>query len=61
MPLRARVEMLNGYSAHGDRSELARWVEAVCATSPAPAAFRAQLTARGYHVEVPAPGGRGVV
>jgi len=27
--LRARVEILNGYSAHGDRSELRRWLDAV--------------------------------
>jgi metallo-beta-lactamase family protein len=29
MPLRARVEILNGYSAHGDRHELQRWLDAV--------------------------------
>ena len=28
-PLRARVEVLNGYSAHGDRTELTRWLDAV--------------------------------
>ncbi|MGZ8378992.1 MAG: MBL fold metallo-hydrolase RNA specificity domain-containing protein [Gemmatirosa sp.] len=74
VPLRAQVEILNGYSAHGDRTELARWLDAVRATSPAlrgvylvhgepPAqeAFRAQLTARGYHVEVPASGERRAV
>jgi metallo-beta-lactamase family protein len=27
--LRARVQVLNGYSAHGDRSELRRWLDAV--------------------------------
>jgi metallo-beta-lactamase family protein len=27
--LRARVEILNGYSAHGDRGELRRWLDAV--------------------------------
>jgi metallo-beta-lactamase family protein len=29
VPLRARVEVLNGYSAHGDRGELRRWLDAV--------------------------------
>ena len=29
IPLRARVEVLNGYSAHGDRTELQRWLDAV--------------------------------
>jgi len=34
IPLRARVEVLNGYSAHGDRTELLRWVEGVRHKSP---------------------------
>ena len=29
IPLRARVEILNGYSAHADRNELQRWLDAV--------------------------------
>jgi metallo-beta-lactamase family protein len=29
VPLRARVEILNGYSAHADRNELQRWLDAV--------------------------------
>src|SRR5262249_34354488 len=29
VPLRARVEVLNGYSAHADRTELRRWLTAV--------------------------------
>jgi metallo-beta-lactamase family protein len=29
VPLAAQVEVLNGYSAHGDRTELARWLDAV--------------------------------
>jgi metallo-beta-lactamase family protein len=29
IPLRAAVEVLNGYSAHADRGELLRWAEAV--------------------------------
>ena len=69
VPLRARVEILNGYSAHGDRGELTAWLDAVRATSPALEAvylvhgepeaqepFAAALTARGYHVEVPTAG-----
>jgi metallo-beta-lactamase family protein len=34
IPLRARVEVLNGYSAHGDRTELLRWIEGVRDKSP---------------------------
>lgn len=29
VPLRADVQILNGYSAHGDRTELHRWIDAV--------------------------------
>ena len=29
VPLRARVEVLAGYSAHGDRHELQRWLDSV--------------------------------
>ena len=34
IPLRARVEVLNGYSAHGDRTELLKWIDGVRAKSP---------------------------
>ena len=34
VPLRARVEVLDGYSAHGDRSDLRRWLNAVRGSSP---------------------------
>jgi metallo-beta-lactamase family protein len=34
VPLRASVEVLNGYSAHGDRDELFRWIEGVRQKSP---------------------------
>ena len=74
IPLRARVEVLNGYSAHADRAELARWLGGVRDASPAlgrlflvhgepPAqdALVAQLTLDGYDVEAPAPGDRRVV
>ena len=71
MPLRARVEVLNGYSAHGDRTELQRWLDAVRAGNPgnaAPAvylvhgepavqdAFAEQLHGAGYGaVSAPMP------
>jgi metallo-beta-lactamase family protein len=34
VPLRARVEIINGYSAHADQAELVAWLEAVKAGSP---------------------------
>ena len=34
VPLRAQVEVLNGYSAHADRTELMAWLRAVRRTSP---------------------------
>lgn len=34
IPLRAEVEILNGYSAHADRTELLRWIEGVRGKSP---------------------------
>jgi len=70
VPLRARVEVLNGYSAHGDRTELTRWLDAVRGSGPAPRvalvhgeppaqdALAARLGARGYDVQAPAPGDR---
>lgn len=36
VPLRARVEVLNGYSAHADRGELRRWVDSVRSHSERP-------------------------
>ncbi len=69
LPLRARVEVLNGYSAHADRTELQAWLDAVRATSPrladvflvhgeraAQDALATQLTSRGYQVQAPEPG-----
>ena len=68
IPLRAQVEVLNGYSAHADRTELRAWLDAVHATSPAmrdvylvhgePApqdALAAQLRDSGYRVTCPEP------
>jgi metallo-beta-lactamase family protein len=65
--LRATVEIINGYSAHADRTELAAWLGAVRRSSPAlrrvylvhgedeaQAALSANLSARGYAVTCPA-------
>lgn len=72
--LRANVEVLNGYSAHADRTELANWLAAVKKTSPdlkqvylvhgeveAQDAFAAQLGKSGYKVRAPEPHTRVVV
>lgn len=69
LPLRAQVEVLNGYSAHADRMDLQRWLDDARASSPsleevflvhgereAQDALAAQLEARGYRVSAPAPG-----
>jgi metallo-beta-lactamase family protein len=69
IPLRARVEVLNGYSAHADRTELRGWLDAVRGHSPSlehvylvhgepPAqdALADLLTKDGYRVTCPAPG-----
>ena len=69
--LRATVEVLNGYSAHADRTELSNWLNAVRKTSPAlknvylvhgepdaQEALAAQLKADRYSVSAPAPGTR---
>ena len=69
LPLRARVEVLDGYSAHADRRELNRWIDAVAAERnqnppvclvhgepPSQEALSSQLTQRGFRVQIPAPG-----
>jgi metallo-beta-lactamase family protein len=66
VPLRARVEILNGYSAHADRTELKIWIEAVRTRSPnlgpvwlvhgepkAQDALSAALTLDGFSVRAP--------
>lgn len=68
IPLRAQVEVLDGYSAHADRTELMTWLDAVRATSPAMRgvylvhgetgpqdALASQLRDRGYRVTCPEP------
>jgi metallo-beta-lactamase family protein len=72
--LRASVEVLNGYSAHADRTELANWLGAVRKTSPAlknvylvhgepeaQDALAAQLTATGLTVNSPQSGKRVII
>ncbi len=69
IPLRAKVEVLNGYSAHGDRTELLGWLNAVRSTSPAlrkvflvhgetsaQDSFATRLRALSYQVESPSRG-----
>jgi metallo-beta-lactamase family protein len=71
IPLHARVEVLNGYSAHGDRGELCRWLSAVRGSGPralpvhlvhgeprAQDALAETLRADGYAVTTPSPGTR---
>jgi len=66
--LNARVEVIDGYSAHADRTELATWLGRVKEKSPklgpiwlvhgeAPVQdeFKAALAAKGYSVECPEP------
>lgn len=69
--LRARVEVLNGYSAHADRGGLLDWIDRVRATSPslrdvylvhgeaaAQDAFAAMLGQHGLSGHCPTPGTR---
>lgn len=71
VPLRAEVRILNGYSAHADRTELARWLRAardkgaslrdvhlVHGEPEAQAAFTAAMRADGFALNSPAPGER---
>lgn len=68
IPLRAEVKILDGYSAHADRTELASWLDGVKATSPnlgqvflvhgeadVQDVFKTALAAKGYTVECPVP------
>ncbi|MGI8618701.1 MAG: MBL fold metallo-hydrolase [Gemmatimonadaceae bacterium] len=67
--LKASVEIINGYSAHADRGELAAWLQGVRDSSPAlrsvylvhgepPAQneLTTSLTAKGFSVSCPEPG-----
>lgn len=66
VPLRASVEVINGYSAHGDRTELRQWMHHVRDGKPVPSrvflvhgeaeaqdAFAATLRSDGFPVEIP--------
>lgn len=75
VPLRARVEILNGYSAHADRNELASWLGALQQGSrqplphvwlvhgepPAQDALAEQLRSDGYQVNAPVPGTKVII
>jgi metallo-beta-lactamase family protein len=71
VPLRARVEILEGYSAHADRSQLVRWIDGVRERSPnlkrvhlvhgeptAQDALAGTLRSRGFDVNAPIRGER---
>ena len=71
VPLRARVEIITGYSAHADRTELRAWIDEVRAQSPslsdvwivhgepdAQDAFASTLNANGYRAHCPVTGAR---
>lgn len=70
IPLRADVQVLNGYSAHADRTELRSWIGSVRGSGPAPRtclvhgegeaqdALIAQLATDGIAATAPAPGER---
>jgi metallo-beta-lactamase family protein len=68
VPLHARVEVIDGYSAHADRTEMTNWLGHVRDKSPrlrqvwlvhgepeVQDEFRAALTAQGYSVSCPEP------
>jgi len=71
IPLRAQVEVINGYSAHADRNELNAWIDKVKFSSPALGPiwlvhgeadvqdeYRTMLMTRGYSVACPEPHSR---
>ncbi len=71
IPLRAQVEVLNGYSAHGDRHDLRKWVQHVRGAGPGPHdvylvhgeadaqdALSATLRGDGFRVTIPSRGDR---
>ncbi len=76
IPLRARVEVLNGYSAHADRTELRQWIHRVRdggskgqlrrvflvhGEPEAQDAFGTTLRADGFDVTIPSRGDRAVI
>jgi metallo-beta-lactamase family protein len=73
IPLRARVEVINGYSAHADHGELTAWMEQLRGNGPSPAVFLVHgepaarealaggLREHNFAVQAPAPGDRAAV
>ena len=68
VPLRAQVEIINGYSAHADRTELTAWLDKVRGQSPdlgsvwlvhgepdVQDALSTALSAKGYSISSPEP------
>jgi metallo-beta-lactamase family protein len=68
IPLRAEVVVINGYSAHADRTELTSWIDKVKTTSPelgpvwlvhgeaeVQDEYKTSLEAKGYSVACPEP------
>lgn len=68
VPLKAQVEIINGYSAHADRTELTSWLDRVKAASPqlgpvwlvhgepeVQDEYSVALAAKGYSVRAPEP------
>lgn len=68
VPLKAQVEVINGYSAHADRTELTSWLDKVKSTSPdlgsvwlvhgesgVQDTYRTSLESKGYSVSCPEP------
>ena len=71
VPLRAQVEIINGYSAHADRTELTAWLDKVREQSPdlgsvwlvhgepdVQDALSTALSAKGYSISSPEPHAR---
>ena len=71
VPLRAQVEVINGYSAHADRTELSAWIDKVKAGSlelgpiwlvhgeaAVQDEYKIALLSRGYSVSCPEPHSR---
>jgi metallo-beta-lactamase family protein len=71
VPLRAYVEVINGYSAHADRTGLAAWIDVVRRESPqlgdvwlvhgepeSQDALAEKLGSTGYHIHCPERGSR---
>jgi metallo-beta-lactamase family protein len=71
VPLRAQVEIINGYSAHADRTELTAWLDKVRGQSPdlgsvwlvhgepdVQDALSTALSVKGYSISSPEPHAR---